>query len=115
MELSEEQIRPRLVDPRESDPAAVGGRRASGTLARLQQQFAVALGALDIVHDAVAAGKRVLQFDLDQRQLLALVGDRVEEVVGVAEAQFMARRSRGWPAIYSMLPLVGPPPWLPTP
>ena len=39
----------------------------------------MALRALDVVHHAVAAGKRVLEFDRDARQPIALVGNRVHE------------------------------------
>ena len=52
----------------------------------------MALGLLDVVHHAVAAGKGVLQLDLDQRQSVTSLGDLVKKDLRIAEAQFMPRK-----------------------
>jgi hypothetical protein len=47
------------------------------------------LALLDVVHDAVATGKCVLQLLLNQRQLIAFVGDQIEECLRCTEPQFV--------------------------
>ena len=67
-------------------------RAATRRSAWIEQLLAVALGGLDVVHHAVAAGEAVLQLGRDARQAVALVGD------GVEEGLRGARRLSSWPS-----------------
>ena len=81
MKLGEEKVVPGAVDAHKARVALgiVCSERPYRALGLHQQLLAVALAALDVVHDAVAAREGVLQFDRDARQQVTLVGDRRHE------------------------------------
>ncbi len=78
MELGQQQVVPRLVEAAEMvrQRRVVGGEGPRRLFGLRQQMLAMALGALDVVHDAVAAGEGVLQLGRHRRQQVPLVGDR---------------------------------------
>ena len=73
-----------------SRSAASAASARGGRFGLDQQLLAVALGGLDVVHHAVAAGEAVLQLGRDPRQRVALVGDGLEEGLRGREDELVA-------------------------
>ena len=93
VEGGEEEVVPGPVEAGESGvaPRVVGGQGAGGGFGLDEELLAVALGGLDVVHHAVAAGEGVLQLGGDAGQVGGPVGDCLEERLGGGEDQLVAR------------------------